>query len=91
MSVDFSCIHPFSGSGPSQNIMRNVVVEQAEDTTVSFVDGSIGAYLGYVSVLFNPEKTCPNPHASHYALYITDNSTPVIERCLIHSSSSCEL
>jgi hypothetical protein len=37
--------------------MRNVVVEQADDTTVSFVDGSISAYLGYVSVLFNPEKS----------------------------------
>jgi F-box protein 11 len=68
--------------------MRNVILENAEDTTLSFVDGSENAYLGYVSVLFNPEKLCPNPHASHYALHITDNASPLIERCLIHSSSS---
>jgi hypothetical protein len=71
--------------------MRNVIIENAEDTTISFVDGAVGAYLGYVSVLFNPEKMCPNPHASHYALYITDEANPLIDRCLIHSSSSCKL
>lgn len=70
--------------------MRSVIIENAEDTTISFIDGAVNAYLGYVSVLFNPEKMCPNPHASHYALHITDNASPVIERCLIHSSSSCE-
>lgn len=68
--------------------MRNVIIENAEDTTISFIDGAVNAYLGYVSVFFNPDKMVPNPHANHYALHITDNSSPLIERCLIHSSSS---
>lgn len=67
--------------------MRNVRIENQRDTTISFVDGSVGAYLGYCMVMFNPDKTCQIPHTNHYALQIMDETDVTIDHCIIHSSS----
>ncbi|KAI6237290.1 hypothetical protein M3Y95_00249500 [Aphelenchoides besseyi] len=84
-----SGIHIIGASGgPPMSIMKNVIMENGEDTTISFIDGALGAYLGYVSVLFNPDKAYPNTHATHYAVYVTDDANPIIDRCIIHSSST---
>uniref|UniRef100_A0A915EMP9 F-box protein 11 n=1 Tax=Ditylenchus dipsaci TaxID=166011 RepID=A0A915EMP9_9BILA len=76
-----------ASAGADVNIMRNVVLENQKDTTVSFIDGSLGAYLGYCTVIFNPDSQCSAPHTNHYALQITDESDVVIDYCIIHSSS----
>ncbi|KAI1720717.1 right handed beta helix region domain-containing protein [Ditylenchus destructor] len=78
-----------ASAGTEHNIMRNVILENQKDTTISFIDGSLGAYLGYCTVIFNPDKGCPlnTPHTNHYALLITDESDAVIDYCIIHSSS----
>jgi F-box protein 11 len=73
-----------ASSGP--NINRNVFIENPKDTTMSFVDGAAGAYLGHCTVIFNPENPSA-AHTNHYALHITDGCSPVIDRCNIHSSS----
>lgn len=38
--------------------------------------------------MFNPDKAHTSPaHTQHYALYITDGCTPIVDRCIVHSSS----
>lgn len=74
-------------AGNDLNIMQNVWIENQKDTTISFVDGSLGAYLGYCNVVFNPDKACPIQHTNHYALQIMDETDVVIDHCAIHSSS----
>lgn len=67
--------------------MRNVIIENQKNTTISFIDGSTSAYLGFCSVLFNPDKGCSAPHTNHYALQIIDETDVIIDYCSIHSSS----
>ncbi|KAL3101334.1 hypothetical protein niasHT_028090 [Heterodera trifolii] len=76
-----------ASSGSDLDVMRAVSIENQKDTAVSFVDGSLGSYLGYCSVVFNPDKVSPQPHINHYALQITDETDVVIDHVIVHSSS----
>lgn len=59
-----------ASAGTELEVMKAVMIENQKDTTVSFVDGSSGSYLGYCSVLFNPDKVSSQPHINHYALQV---------------------
>ncbi|KAF8385431.1 dre-1 [Pristionchus pacificus] len=71
-------------------IPTKVVIQNRQDTTMSLMEGSAGAYVGFMSILFTPEvNPLPNPtHQAHYAVMVSDEASPVIDRCLIQSSSS---
>lgn len=71
----------------AMEVMRSVVVENTRDTTISFTGGSLGGYLGYMTVLFNPDRQSATPHVQHYALQLVDETDAVVDHCLIHSSS----
>jgi hypothetical protein len=56
--------------------MRRVILENPKDTTVNFVEGSRNAYIGYCTIIFNPDKASalsPQVNANLYALQITDD------------------
>ncbi|CAD5229775.1 unnamed protein product [Bursaphelenchus xylophilus] len=76
------------GASAEQKIAQSVVIDSVVDTTVAFTGGSLNCYLGYIKVTFNPVELCPATHANHYALLVTDDSSPLIEKCIIHSTSS---
>uniref|UniRef100_A0A914X181 F-box domain-containing protein n=1 Tax=Plectus sambesii TaxID=2011161 RepID=A0A914X181_9BILA len=75
------------GAAPGPHVQRKIIIEQSTETTLSFVDGANGAYLGYCSVKFNPDKNSTVPHQLHYAIQVTENATPVIDHCSITSTS----
>lgn len=74
-------------AGTELDIKRAVIIENQKDTAISFVDGSMGAYLGYCTVIFNPDKISSQPHINHYALQITDETDVLVEHVIVHSSS----
>uniref|UniRef100_A0A914HHA9 F-box protein 11 n=1 Tax=Globodera rostochiensis TaxID=31243 RepID=A0A914HHA9_GLORO len=76
-----------ASAGSDLDVMRAVSIESQKDTAISFVDGSLGSYLGYCSVAFNPDKVSLQPHINHYALQITDETDVVIDHVIVHSSS----
>lgn len=77
------------GASSQCPINKAVVIEQRDDTTVTLVEGSTGAYIGYLTLRFNPDKAPPAvPHQQHYALQVTEEASPVIDRCHINSTSS---
>lgn len=82
---------PFDFSGSAMNIQSTVILENKTETTISFVEGSAGAYLGYVTVQYNPEPTFPGPQNIYYALLVTDETNPTIERCNFSSCSNGDL
>ena len=83
-----SAVQIIGASGGSElDVMRAVVIESQKDTTVSFIERSLGAYLGYCTTIFNPDKVTSQPHINHYALQITDDTDVVVDHVIIHSSS----
>uniref|UniRef100_A0A7I4YUY6 F-box only protein 11 n=2 Tax=Haemonchus contortus TaxID=6289 RepID=A0A7I4YUY6_HAECO len=77
------------GASSQCPINKAVVVEQRDDTTITLVEGSTGAYIGYLTLRFNPDKAPPAvPHQQHYALQVTEETSPLIDRCHINSTSS---
>ncbi|PAV63372.1 hypothetical protein WR25_16167, partial [Diploscapter pachys] len=80
-----------AAGSPGTEINRNVIIENTEDTTICFMEGSAGAYVGYTTLRFNPEKKSGAPggpqHQTHYALCITDATTVTVDRCRINSTS----
>nr|CAD2147798.1 unnamed protein product [Meloidogyne enterolobii] len=77
-----------ASSGTELNIMNSVIIENQRDTVVSFVNGSLGSYLGYCTTVFNPDKaTTSQLHVNHYALQIVDETDVVIDHVIIHSNS----
>ncbi|CAI4231347.1 unnamed protein product [Auanema sp. JU1783] len=86
------------GASKGTEINKQVVIEQKNDTTISFIENSakiysIDAFLGFVTIKFNPDKPpdgdTPVPyHQQHYALQITDETAPTIDRCHINSTCS---
>ncbi|ETN77614.1 parallel beta-helix repeat protein [Necator americanus] len=84
-----SCSVQIIGASSQCPINKAVVIEQRDDTTVTLVEGSTGAYVGYLTLRFNPDKA-PSavPHQQHYALQVTEEASPVIDRCHINSTSS---
>ncbi|XP_054154393.1 F-box only protein 11-like [Oppia nitens] len=71
----------------SGNITENVVLEKDSESTITFVEGSRDAYLGYVSLKFSPDVTSSVPHHKHYCLEINENCSPTIDHCVIRSTS----
>uniref|UniRef100_T1L5X7 Uncharacterized protein n=1 Tax=Tetranychus urticae TaxID=32264 RepID=T1L5X7_TETUR len=58
------------------------------DSTITFIEGSRRAYLGYVTLKFTPDTTSCVPHHKHYCLEITERCSPTIDHCIIRSSSA---
>lgn len=76
------------GAAPG-NVAENVVLEKETESTVTFVDGAKQAYLGYVTLKFSPDAgNSSNTHQKHYCLDISDNSSPIIDNCIIRSTST---
>lgn len=76
-----------AAGNPGTEINRNVIIENTEDTTICLMEGSAGAYVGYVTLRFNPEKKSGAPggpqHQTHYALCVRkDDSSHSDEFCL---------
>lgn len=61
-------------------VQDDVVIEQTSETTISFQEGSTSAYLGHVTVRFNPDKTSPAPHQQHYAIQVEEEGNPHFSR-----------
>ncbi|XP_055956912.1 F-box only protein 11 isoform X1 [Patella vulgata] len=74
------------GAAPG-NVMDHVFIEREMESTIMFVEGANGAYLGYVTLKFSPDITSSVPHHRHYALEVTENSSPIIQHCRIRSTS----
>lgn len=76
-------------SGPYPNDPTNVIIVNKSETTILYTTGSSGAYLGYITVQYEPDQ--PNLGASHqhlyYAIAISDGACPTIEKCCFSSSS----
>lgn len=75
------------GCGPGWNPAETVVLERDTESTITFVEGSRGAYLGYVTLRFTPDVTSSVPHHKHYCLEINENSAPIVDHCIIRSLS----
>ncbi|XP_022668659.1 F-box only protein 11-like isoform X2 [Varroa destructor] len=75
------------GCGPGWNPAETVVLERDTESTITFVEGSRGSYLGYVTLRFAPEVCSNVPHHKHYCLEINENSAPIIDHCIIRSQS----
>ncbi|RWS26648.1 F-box only protein 11-like protein [Leptotrombidium deliense] len=71
----------------SGNVAESVILDKEMESTITFVEGAKRAYLGYVTLKFSPDVTSSVPHHKHYCLEITDNCSPVIDHCIIRSTS----
>ncbi|XP_015784789.1 F-box only protein 11-like [Tetranychus urticae] len=75
------------GAAPG-NVAENVILEKNSDSTITFIEGSRRAYLGYVTLKFTPDTTSCVPNHKHYCLEITERCSPTIDHCIIRSSSA---
>jgi F-box protein 11 len=71
----------------SGNVAENVIIERETDSTVTFVEGARSSYLGYVTLKFSPDISSSVPHHKDYSLKIGENCSPVIDHCIIRSTS----
>lgn len=71
----------------SGNVAENVTIERDTESTVTFMEGARSSYLGYVTLKFSPDISSSVPHHKHYCLEIGENCSPVIDHCIIRSSS----
>ncbi|KAH9380216.1 hypothetical protein HPB48_003302 [Haemaphysalis longicornis] len=69
------------GAAPG-NVAEHVILERDTDSTVTFVEGARGAYLGYLTLKFTPDITSSVPHHKHYCLEINENCSPTIDHCI---------
>ncbi|GAB6020505.1 F-box only protein 11, variant 2 [Chamberlinius hualienensis] len=74
------------GAAPG-NVAENVILERVTESTLTYVEGAREAYLGYVTLKFSPDLTSSVPHHKHYCLEVIEKCSPVIEHCIIRSSS----
>lgn len=74
----------------SGNIANNVIIEKESETTVSFIEGAKRAFLGYVTLKFSPNEVSSGSshlHSKHYCLEVGDGASPIIDHCIIRSTS----
>ena len=71
----------------SGNVAENVTIERDTESTVTFMEGARSSYLGYVTLKFSPDISSSVPHHKHYCLEIGENCSPLIDHCIIRSSS----
>lgn len=74
------------GAAPG-NVAEHVVLERDTESTITFVEGARGAYLGYLTLKFTPDITSSVPHHKHYCLEINENCSPTVDHCIIRSTS----
>ncbi|XP_013385972.1 F-box only protein 11 isoform X2 [Lingula anatina] len=75
------------GAAPG-NVIDHVIIERQSESTVTFMEGANTAYFGHMTVKFSPDLTCTVPHHKHYALEVSSNCSPIIDHCVIRSSSA---
>ncbi len=73
-------------AGP-RSIAEQVVIERTKDTAVLITEGAHNSYMGYVTVRFSPDNNATVSHHTHYAVEVSDDCSPTIDHCTIHSSS----
>ncbi|XP_014663279.1 PREDICTED: F-box only protein 11-like [Priapulus caudatus] len=74
------------GAAPG-NVAEHVILERQSESTIMFVEGANQAYLGYVTLKFCPDVTSSVPPHKHYCLEVTENCSPVVDHCVIRSTS----
>lgn len=74
------------GAAPG-NVAEHVVLERQSESSIMFVQDARQAYLGWVTLRFSPDVTSSVPHHKHYCLEVSDNCSPVVDHCIIRSTS----
>ncbi|XP_041467985.1 F-box only protein 11-like isoform X1 [Lytechinus variegatus] len=74
------------GAAPG-HIPDSVIVENSKESTFRFIEGCEDAYLGYISIRFNPESNSNQPHHKHSCVEVDANCSPTIDSCNIRSRS----
>uniref|UniRef100_A0A5S6QY51 F-box domain-containing protein n=1 Tax=Trichuris muris TaxID=70415 RepID=A0A5S6QY51_TRIMR len=71
------------------NVAESVIVEGNKETVVTFCSGTNRAYIGFITVHFRPEGDDNFvAHHNRHAIEVSACSSPVIENCIIQSSSA---
>ncbi|CAG5904568.1 unnamed protein product [Menidia menidia] len=70
----------------SGKVADKVVIENTRDSTFVFMEGSEDAYVGYMTIKFNPDDKSAQHHNAHHCLEITVNCSPNIDHCIIRST-----
>uniref|UniRef100_A0A672MVD5 F-box only protein 11 n=1 Tax=Sinocyclocheilus grahami TaxID=75366 RepID=A0A672MVD5_SINGR len=70
----------------SGKVADKVVIENTRDSTFVFMEGSEDAYVGYMTIRFNPDDKSAQHHNAHHCLEITVNCSPNIDHCVIRST-----
>ncbi|MGH0158118.1 UNVERIFIED_CONTAM: hypothetical protein FKN15_065624 [Acipenser sinensis] len=73
------------GAAPGK-VSDKVIIENTRDSTFVFMEGSEDAYVGYMTIRFNPDDKSAQHHNAHHCLEITVNCSPVIDHCIIRST-----
>uniref|UniRef100_A0A8C9FS25 F-box protein 11 n=1 Tax=Pavo cristatus TaxID=9049 RepID=A0A8C9FS25_PAVCR len=67
-------------------VADKVIIENTRDSTFVFMEGSEDAYVGYMTIRFNPDDKSAQHHNAHHCLEITVNCSPIIDHCIIRST-----
>ncbi|XP_016314166.1 F-box only protein 11-like isoform X2 [Sinocyclocheilus anshuiensis] len=73
------------GAAPGK-VADKVIIENTRDSTFVFMEGSEDAYVGYMTIKFNPDDKSAQHHNAHHCLEITVNCSPIIDHCIIRST-----
>ncbi|XP_061564737.1 F-box only protein 11 isoform X1 [Cololabis saira] len=73
------------GAAPGK-VADKVVIENTRDSTFVFMEGSEDAYVGYMTIKFNPDDKSAQHHNAHHCLEITVNCSPNIDHGIIRST-----
>ncbi|XP_034538156.1 F-box only protein 11-like [Notolabrus celidotus] len=73
------------GAAPGK-VAEKVIIENTRDSTFVFMEGSEDAYVGYMTIRFNPDDKSAQHHNAHHCLEITVNCSPIIDHCIIRST-----
>nr|XP_060462458.1 LOW QUALITY PROTEIN: F-box only protein 11 [Panthera onca] len=73
------------GAAPGK-VADKVIIENTRDSTFVFMEGSEDAYVGYMTIRFNPDDKSAQHHNAHHCLEITVNCSPIIDHCIIRST-----
>ncbi|KAM9804338.1 F-box only protein 11a [Neosynchiropus ocellatus] len=73
------------GAAPGK-VTEKVIIENTRDSTFVFMEGSEDAYVGYMTIRFNPDDKSAQHHNAHHCLEITVNCSPIIDHCVIRST-----
>uniref|UniRef100_A0A3Q2P145 F-box protein 11a n=1 Tax=Fundulus heteroclitus TaxID=8078 RepID=A0A3Q2P145_FUNHE len=73
------------GAAPGK-VAEKVIIENTRDSTFVFMEGSEDAYVGFMTIRFNPDDKSAQHHNAHHCLEITVNCSPIIDHCIIRST-----